>query len=201
MQTQGARRPDSHHKGRPYGPVQVGNDHSQCSFFACSVAHQNRWSFSKRERKKKEHFGTNICSKFSYKLWHNSNVSLFHTKTKKSTHCHHNNISTSQKWSQCFRRELDIAGYVGNQGEMVTPEQCKEVDYQNLTALPPDKEKIQRHSKLLTAAAPSEHLGPLGRDIQRHRWFGRPHWSHHSLRQGWGGTYVWSFGRFWKPIW
>ena len=88
---------------------------------------------AKREGKKEEFFGTNICSKFSFKLWHDSNVSLFHTKTIKSTHCHHINISTSQKWSQCCRRELDIAGYVGNQGEMVTPEQCKEVDYQNFT--------------------------------------------------------------------
>ena len=33
----------------------------------------------------------------------------------------------------CCRRELDIAGYVGNQGEMVTPEQCKEVELHHLT--------------------------------------------------------------------
>ena len=39
MQPKGARRLDSHHKGRPYGPVQVGNAHNQCSFLPCSVAH------------------------------------------------------------------------------------------------------------------------------------------------------------------
>ena len=92
---------------------------------------------AKREWKKRDNFVTNICSKFSYKLWHNFDVSLFHAKT--ITHCHHIIISTSKKWSQCCRRELDIAGYVGNQGEMVTPEQCKEVDYQNFTTSPPDK--------------------------------------------------------------
>ena len=127
--------------------------------------------------------------------------SFFHIKTIKSTHCHHINISTSQKWSQCCRRELDIAGYVGNQGEMVTPEQCKEVNYQNLKTSPPDWEKIQRHSKLFPAAASSEHIGPLGRDLQRHWWLGRPHWSHHSIRQGWVSKPVFCpLGGFRKPI-
>ena len=54
---------------------------------------------AKREWKKRDHFETNICSKFSYKLWPNFDVSLFHAKTIKSTHCHHINIYTSQKWS------------------------------------------------------------------------------------------------------
>ena len=30
------------------------------------------------------------------------------------------------------------------------------------------REKIQKHSKLFTAAASFEHIGPLGRDLQRH---------------------------------
>jgi len=36
-------------------------------------------------------------------------------------------VTTKADHMDQFRRELDIAGYVGNQGEMVTPEQCKEL--------------------------------------------------------------------------
>ena len=36
-------------------------------------------------------------------------------------------VTTKADHMDQFRRELDIAGYTGNQGEMVTPDQCKEV--------------------------------------------------------------------------
>ena len=67
------------------------------------------------------------------------------------------------RWKACCRRELDIAGYVGNQGEMVTPEQCKEVYYQSLTTSQPDKEKIQRHKNCLQLLPHLNILDLLGR--------------------------------------
>ena len=61
-----------------------------------------------------------------------------------------------------YRRELDIAGYTGNQGQMVTPEECKKV-FIEMTS----EKLLPIHT---TVTAPPEYLRPVGGDLQRNRW-------------------------------